>query len=241
MTAPPPTTTLQRVIVIGGSGVIGRAVVAELAEEGARVGCTHQNRPPPDGVIARRLDLTEVDTIEPCVDGLVAELGGVDALVFCAGATSTCEPERFDALDDVTASGWDRLMAINVRGAFFVARAVARHMTSGGNIVLMGSVDGIKPVPTPVPFAVSKAALRGMVLSLTKALGAQNIRCNLVAPGILEEGASRLIPDDIRAEYLRHAGLRRYGRVSEVTGVVTWLALANTYVTGATIMVDGGL
>lgn len=232
---------MSRVIVVGGSGVIGRAVVAELGEQGARIGCTHRDSPAPEGVIARRLDLTEVDAIAPCIDALVAELGGVDALVFCAGATSTCEPERFDTLDDVTPGGWDRLMAVNVRGAFFAARAVARRMTGGGNIVLMGSVDGIKPVPTPVPFAVSKAALRGMVLSLTKALGPQNIRCNLVAPGILEAGASRLIPDDIRAEYLRHAGLRRYGRVNEVTGVVTWLALANTYVTGATIMVDGGL
>jgi NAD(P)-dependent dehydrogenase (short-subunit alcohol dehydrogenase family) len=232
---------VRRVVVIGGSGTVGRGVVAELLEQEARVACTHHRSPPPEGVIARQLDAADTDTIAPCLDALAGELGGLDALIYCAGVGSTCEPQRFDGLEDVTAPGWDRLMAINVRGAFFAARRAARHMDKGGNIVLMGSVDGIKPVPTPVPYAVSKAALRGMVLSLTKALGDRNIRVNLVAPGILEDGASRIIPDDLRAEYLKHAGLRRFGQVSEVTGVVAWLALTNTYVTGATVMVDGGL
>lgn len=232
---------MQRVIVVGGSGVIGRGVIAELQSQDARIGCTFHRGAAPEGVVARQLDLIDTAAIAPCLDALVAELGGVDALVFAAGVTSTCEPERFDALEDVSESGWDRLMAINVRGAFFAARHIATCFESGGNIVLLGSIDGIKPVPTPVPYAVSKAALRGMVLSLTKALGDQNIRVNLVAPGILDEGASRVIPDELREEYLRHAGLRRFGKVSEVTGVVAWLALTNTYVTGATVMVDGGL
>lgn len=230
-----------RVIVVGGSGVIGKAVIGELLEQDARVGCTFFRNAAPVGVVARALDVTDVDAVAPCIDGLTDELGGLDALIYCAGIGSTHEPERFDGLDDVAAAGWDRLMAINVRGAFFAARACARRFDGGGNIVLMGSVDGIKPVPTPVPFAVSKAALRGMVLSLTKALGDRNVRVNLVAPGILAEGASRIIPDALKQEYLRHAGLRRFGEVHEVTGVVAWLALTNTYVTGATVMVDGGL
>lgn len=232
---------MKRIIVIGGSGTIGRAVITELSAQDARVACTHFRSAPPEGVPTKKLDVADSDAIGPAIDGLVTEIGGLDALIYCAGIGSTCEPERFDTLEDISAAGWDRLMAINVRGAFFAARHVATHMPDGGNIVLMGSVDGIKPVPTPVPFAVSKAALHGLVLSLTKALGDRNVRVNLVAPGILEAGASRLIPEDIKQEYLRHAGLRRFGRVNEVTGVVAWLALTNTYVTGATVMVDGGL
>ena len=231
----------KRVLVIGGSGVIGRAVTAALVEEGATVACTHFRNPAPPRVVSRSLDVRDTEAIPTCIDGIAQQIGGLDALVYCAGVGSTQEPEQFDALADIEVTGWDRLMAINVRGAFFCARRAARHFEGGGNIVLMGSVDGIKPVPTPVPFAVSKAALRGMVLSLTKALGADNVRVNLVAPGILEEGASRVIPEDIRQEYLRHAGLRRFGRVDEVTPLVTWLALHNSYVTGATVMVDGGL
>ncbi len=230
-----------RVLVVGGSGTIGRALVKALQTRDVRVACTHHTGAAPDDVPSHALDVRDTEAIGPCIDELVDEIGGLDALVYCAGIGSTCDPERFDDLDDVTEAGWDRLMAVNVRGAFFAARHAATHLDNGGNIVLLGSVDGIKPVPTPVPFAVSKAALRGMVLSLTKALGAQNIRVNLVAPGILDAGASRLIPDEIRQEYLRHAGLRRFGRVDEAIPLIAWLAVSNTYVTGATLMVDGGL
>jgi NAD(P)-dependent dehydrogenase (short-subunit alcohol dehydrogenase family) len=235
--------------VIGGSGAVGSALVRELAAQGASVGLTYKSGARVAdaltgelGVVARSLDLRTVEAIGPCLDEIVSSLGGLDAMVYCAAVGSTVEPAIFDGLDDVTLRGWETLMAVNVTGAFFASRHVARVFAAGGgNIVLMGSVDGVKPLPAPVPYAVSKAALRGMALSLAKSLGPRNVRVNVVAPGVLESGASRTLPDDLRAEYLKHCGLRRYGRIDEVTSVVSWLALENSYVTGQTVVVDGGL
>ena len=80
-----------------------------------------------------------------------------------------------------------------------------------------------------------------MASSLAKELGPDSIRVNLVAPGILEAGLSRDIPDDLLSEYLKHCGLKRVGRLDEVASLVAWLAQRNTYVNGQTILVDGAL
>jgi len=67
------------------------------------------------------------------------------------------------------------------------------------------------------------------------------VKINVVAPGVLEAGSSRLLPEPLRAEYLKHCGLRRYGKLEEIAGLVAWLALENTYITGQTLVVDGAL
>jgi NAD(P)-dependent dehydrogenase (short-subunit alcohol dehydrogenase family) len=236
-------------VVLGGSGVVGSALVRELAEAGARVAFTFlrgrsvadevQRRAP--AATAHELDLSDPAAVASVVERMAHELGCVDAIVHAAAQTSTCDPPRFDRIEDVDFEAWDALMRVNVTSAFAAVRAALPWMKRGGNVVLFGSVDGIKPVPSPVPYAVSKAAARGLVLSLAKALGGRQIRVNMIAPGVLEDGASRTLPDDLRAEYLRHAGLRRVGTIAEVTGLATWFALENTYVSGQTLLVDGGL
>jgi NAD(P)-dependent dehydrogenase (short-subunit alcohol dehydrogenase family) len=80
-----------------------------------------------------------------------------------------------------------------------------------------------------------------MTAAMAKELGKDGIRVNLVAPGILESGMSHVLPENLRQEYLKHCGLRRYGRQAEIAAWAAWLALHNTYVTGQTILVDGAL
>lgn len=228
---------------------MGRTVVAELAGQGARVGFTfHQGRALAEALTARlsgtraqSLDLRDPAATVAALDGLCDWLGGLDALVCCATKTSTCDPPRFDTLEEVTLDGWDDLMAVNVRAPFVAVRHLVGRFDRGGNVVLFGSVDGVKPVPSPVPYGASKAALVGMTLGLAKALGGRGIRVNLVAPGVLEAGASRTLPDGLREDYLKHSGLRRLGKVAEVSSLAVWLALENTYVTAQTFVVDGGL
>ena len=90
--------------------------------------------------------------------------------------------------------------------------------------------------------ALSGGPLQGaLAMALAKELGPRNIRVNVVAPGVLEAGASRLLPDDLRAQYLRHSGSKRLGRLEEIANLCTFLLLDNTYVTGQTIVADGGL
>jgi len=233
-------------IVFGGSGAVGRAVCAALAARGARVGYTfHTHDPGLDGA-AMPLDVTDVAALERTLDAFHAELGGIDAFVNCAAVGTTVPHDRptvHHVMDDVDERAWDAMIDVNAKSAFFAVRRLSRLMrgNGGGNIVLLGSIDGVKPAPSPVHYAASKAAVSGMVKAMAKELGPYNIRVNTIAPGVLDGGLSRVLPDDLRGEYLKHCGLRRLGRLDEVASVAAWLALDNTLVTAQTIVVDGAL
>jgi NAD(P)-dependent dehydrogenase (short-subunit alcohol dehydrogenase family) len=192
------------------------------------------------------VDLLSVPAINWAVDEVCKAWGGLDAFIQCAGVGVAALPEGapvHHTMAQVDEAAWDRMQDINTKGTFFAVRRVASHMrrNNGGNIVLIGSIDGVKPVPAPVHYAASKGALAGMTAAMAKELGKDGIRVNLVAPGILEDGMSRVLPEDLRGEYLKHCGLKRFGRMDEIAVWATWLALKNTYITGQTILVDGAL
>jgi NAD(P)-dependent dehydrogenase (short-subunit alcohol dehydrogenase family) len=247
-------TDTHRALVIGGSGSLGRVVCAALAATGSRVGLTyHAGRAVADeltatlpGARAWPLDAARVPDVLRVVDQAAEALGGLDALVHCAALGLTPGDPLGDcprqSLEDVSAAGWDALMAVNLRSAFFACQAAVPFLRrAGGNVVFVGSIDGLKPVPSPIPYCASKAALVGMAQALAKELGKDRVRVNVVAPGILEGGLSRTLPKPLRDEYLRHCGLKRLGRTAEAANVVAWLARHNTYVTAQAVMVDGAL
>jgi NAD(P)-dependent dehydrogenase (short-subunit alcohol dehydrogenase family) len=244
-----------RSLVFGGSGALGRAVVHTLSAEGGRTAFTYHTgravaeemqKQIPD-VTALQADLTRVDQVEQAVDDAVAALGGIDAFIHCAAVGLTpgdpVPPGRHQRLDEVSPAGWEQLMAVNVKSAFFACRRLTPHLrrAGGGSIVLVGSVDGVKPLPSPVPYAASKGALTAMVQTMAKELGKDGVRVNLVAPGVLEAGLSRALPKALLNDYLRHCGLQRLGRLTEVASLIAWLACHNTYITGQTLVVDGAL
>lgn len=245
-----------RCLVIGGSGALGRVLCAVLARRGARVALTyHRNEAAARAVCeamgpqaagrAFALDASAPGAVGAVVETAAREFGAgaLDALVYAA-ALGTSRPGVYQRFDDIDEAGWDLLMAVNVRGAFAATQAFARCVPAdgrGGNVVYMGSVDGAKPVPASLHYAVSKSALAGMARTAAKDLGPRNIRVNAVAPGIQEGGITSVVPDELRKEYLKHCGLKRYGRFEETAEVVAFLALENRYVSGRTIGVDGGL
>ncbi len=245
-----PTVTDGRAIVLGGSGALGGVIARRLSAAGMRVGLTfHRGEARARaleaelGCVVAPLDATRPGDVERAIDALVTALGGPpDALVHAIAIASTVSPARFDRVQEVDDAGWDRLMAVNVKSAFFAVKHAAPLMRGrGGNVVLLGSIDGEKSVPTTAPYAVSKAALAGIARALAKELGPSNVRVNVVAPGILEGGISALVPEEVRAEYLKHSGAKRYGTFAEIAEVVAWLAQSNTYVTGRSILLDGGV
>jgi NAD(P)-dependent dehydrogenase (short-subunit alcohol dehydrogenase family) len=146
---------------------------------------------------------------------------------------------KFEKITEADEAAFERLLAVNVKSAYWACRELARDFA--GNIVLLGSIDGAKSVPAPAAYAASKGALSALARALSKELGPRGVKLNVVAPGVLEAGSSHSLPADLRAEYLKHCGLRRYGKISEVAGLVSWLTLHNTYITGQTLVVDGAL
>ncbi len=243
-----------RCLVFGGSGALGGAVCEALAAAGARVALTyHANRAAAEALAARlpgaiplAVDVASVAEVDRVVDAASDALGGIDAFVHAAaiGVAVACEGAASShRLPQIDEAAFDRLIAVNLRSAFFAVRRVAPIMAAdgGGSVVLVGSVDGVKAIPSPAHYAASKAGLGGFVRAASKELGEARVLLNVVAPGVLEAGLSRLIPENLHREYEKHCGLRRRGRLAEIAATCAWLALENTYVTGQTILIDGAL
>lgn len=242
----------KRCLVLGGSGTLGQVVCRVLAAQGSRVAFTYfsnenaATRLAEDlpGSLAYRLDARKVEEIEKTVAAAVAALGGLEALVHCMAVgvtTRHADPSRYIRLAEIDEAGWDSMLAINVKSFFFAARASLPHLKGGGNLVVIGSVDGEKPLPAPIHYAGSKAALSGLVRAMAKELGTSGIKVNLVAPGVMEKGLSVTLPVTLRKEYEKHCALNRKAQVPEIAQVIAWLALENTYITGQSILVDGAL
>lgn len=244
-----------RVLVIGGSGAVGAAICRCLARDGARVALTyHRNdvaaRTVADEVQALAVlpcDLRDARAVTGAVEAAIERLGGLDALVVASGDSGRSELFRDHAavacLMETNVDDLDQAFAVNARGVFLACQAVTPIFSwaQRGQIIVIGSMDGVKAVPSPLHFAISKAALRGLVEALSKALGPEGICVNAVCPGILDAGAVRHLGEDLKRRYLKHCGLERMGTAAEVAELVSWLALNNSYLTGQCLLLDGGL
>jgi NAD(P)-dependent dehydrogenase (short-subunit alcohol dehydrogenase family) len=249
-------TAMKCCLVLGGSGYVGAAVCRTRAARGARVAFTYRTGAAAaqalagslPGAQAMQVELADFAAVNAAVETSARVLGGLHAIVQCAGTAGdpslyrTGNGEPRDRFMRITEGGWDDMMDVTVKSTFAACQAAARIMgATGGEIVVVGSMNGVKSVPAPVHYAASKGALRAMVQALAKALGASRIRVNMVAPGILEGGMASLLGDDLLEEYLKHCSLKRTGTAAEIAELVAWLALENTYVTGQAIVLDGGL
>jgi 3-oxoacyl-[acyl-carrier protein] reductase len=244
-----------RCLVLGGSGFVGEAVCRMLAGRGARVAFTYLTREAKaraleaalPGSRAWRTDLRDGAALERLVQGISAEFGGLEAVIQCAGVAGDpslyrsegmSAPRKFLAIRE---PGWDEMMDVTVKGSFLAVHAALPLMKAGGQIVIVGAMDGVKMIASPVHYAAAKGALKGMVQALAKELGDIGICVNMVAPGILDGGMGKLLGPDLLAEYLKHCSLKRPGRADEVAEWAAWLALENTYLNGQAVLLDGGL
>jgi len=250
--------TSSHCLVLGGTGYVGAAVCRLLHEYGARLAFTYHTNDKRarelaeefEGSLPLRADLASYADTRRAVREAAGLLGGLDALIQCAGTAgdptlySNRGPNDHGKFLAITEAEWDLMSNVTVRSTFAACQEATLFMSQnggGGNIVIVGSVDGVKPLPAPVHYAAGKGALRSLTEALAKELGRDNIRVNLVAPGILEGGIARHLDPQLLQDYLEHCALKRTGKSAEVAEVVVRLALENSYVTGQSIVLDGGL
>jgi NAD(P)-dependent dehydrogenase (short-subunit alcohol dehydrogenase family) len=241
---------VRRAIVTGSDSGIGRATAIALARRGHDVGITwHTDEPGAHRTaelvreqgrraVVGRLDLAAGEAAAAAIDRLIADLGGIDALVNNAGAN-----HRAPVLQD-TLDGWRRALEVNLTGPFLCARTAARHMVAAGvpgRIVNVTSIHEHVPLPSAAAYSAAKAGLGMLTKVLALELAPHGIAVNAVAPGHIATPMTGKADRDPREFPLPEIPAGRPGAPDEVAEVIALLAAEGGYATGASVLVDGGL
>ena len=237
-------------LVTGGSRGIGRASALAFADAGASVVVASRKLPDLEGVVkeikakgvkglAVASHVAKIEDSKNLVEQVKAEFGRIDILFNNAGTNP-----YYGSLFNVEEWAWDTTMNVNLKGHFFLSQLVARMMKEqgGGSIINTASLGGIRPSDLNI-YSVTKAAFIMLTQVMAKEWGQYGIRVNAIAPGIIKTRlAEQLWKDPVVGEAARkRMAMLRLGEPEEVAGVVLFLASdASSYVTGETIIIDGG-
>jgi glucose 1-dehydrogenase len=243
----------KKALVTGSSQGIGQAIAIRFAQEGAEVIVDYLGHPERaeetvqrilklgGRAVAIRGDLSNVTDTQRMVQEAVEALGGLDILVNNAGV------EKHASFWDITEADYDLVLNINLKGAFFATQAFARHrmdVKKPGKVINISSVHEELPFPHFTSYCASKGGVKMMMRNLSIELAPCGITVNNIAPGAIETPINaRLLNDPQRLKaLLENIPLARLGKTEDIAGAATFLASADAdYITGATIVVDGGL
>ena len=241
----------QVVLVSGASRGIGRAIAEGFANGGAKLVITgrvaetieqaaREIRPAGGDVRAKVCDVANTRAIAPVVAEVIDEFGRIDTLVNCAGVNQRMKVENF------TEEVYDFITNINIKGAFFMAQAVGKHMirARSGCQINIDSLNSHRPLSRVAPYAMSKAAMSHMTRSMAMEWGPHGVRVNAIAPGfILTDLARPLWEHNEEMDQWRQQNtpLRRIGQPKDMVGAALFLASkASAFITGQILYVDGG-
>jgi gluconate 5-dehydrogenase len=243
----------KTVLIMGGRGAIAAAMAAALADLGCNLAlASRSDRECVEiaAAIAARFkcraiglgcDMTREEDIEQAIAQAAAQLGPIDILINNAGASWWGLPE------DIPLSGWKKVVDVNLTGTFLSCRHAARHMIARGggviiNIASVGAYLSYTPdVGQVVPYTTTKAAIVHLTQDLAAQWASKGIRVNAIAPGSVRTGMTETLSDDTQQRLLSSILLHRYAEPAELAGVVALLASnAGSFITGQTIVVDGG-
>ncbi|MFE7273465.1 3-oxoacyl-ACP reductase FabG [Streptomyces sp. NPDC057623] len=229
--------TARSVFVTGGNRGIGLAIARRFATAGDRVAVTYRGERPPaeENLLALRCDVTDGQQVDQAFEEAEAAHGPATVLVANAGGANDRLLARMSEED------FTSVIDTNLTGAFRVVRRAVRGMLvqGHGRIVLISSTAALHGAAGQTNYAAAKAGLIGFARSLTHELGARDITCNVVAPGLTDTDMSRALTEEQRRHLLGRTPAGRLAHPDEVADAVAFLAGAG-YVRGAVIPVDGG-
>jgi 3-oxoacyl-[acyl-carrier protein] reductase len=240
----------KRILVTGGARGLGKAICLEFAKQGANVAFNFSKSD--DAAEQTKAEILKLNVkclsfknsvsdsvaLQKMAKAITEEWGGVDILINNAGVS---QPLPFALMEE---EDWDAVMNVNLKGVFLTTKAILRIMMKQkkGAIINIGSLAGTKMIEAPVHYYTSKAAVKGFTEALAKEISSYGVRVLCLAPGLLEDGVARNLPDYKMADYLKYCSLGRIGTLEEVAKFACFMASdLNSYMSGETILIDGGI
>lgn len=234
--------TGRRALILGGSGAVGRQVVARLTQEGVEAHFTWNNNREAATTLERehgakgvQVNLRVKGAGGDVVTALKAQGVEPDLMIACAGIAGPADLEAtsVDALEEA--------VRVNGLAPLEAAIALGQQLDGEGDIVFVSALYGAQSVAIPPAFAASQGMLAPAAMSLAKVLGSKGVRVNVVALGLLDEGLSTSLDPALGEAFEKHSALRRKGTAAEVARTIVGLALHNSYLSGKVLPVNGGL
>jgi NAD(P)-dependent dehydrogenase (short-subunit alcohol dehydrogenase family) len=241
-------------LVTGAGGAIGAEIAAELIRQGASVSIADVNgaKKTEDeikekfgtNIVSSQVDISDEKAVQTWVDEAAKHWNGIDVLINCAAVFV------FGGVEEVTSEAWSRVLDVNVKGSAFCSKYVVPHMRKrgGGSIINIGSISSHIAQPDFVPYNTSKGAILQMTRCMAVDLGKDNIRVNCLCPGFIDTPATAnhakklgITKEALIKDALPKHALPRIGTCLDVAyGCVFLASDESTFITGASIMIDGG-
>lgn len=239
-------------LVIGGSGVLGSEIALSLAKAGAKVGVFYSGNKEGASACVNAIeeiggeaaifkaDARSEDEIKSSVEEVIKLWGEIHVLVNAPGVNSATP------VMDITEQEWDKIININLKGAFWASRIVAGKMIEQdikGSIINISSASSEIPLSKVFTYSISKSGMNSMTRFLAREWAQHSIRVNALIPGFFPAEQNRkILTEERTSSIFNHTPLKRFGEPEELSGAVLWLASnrASSFVTGSLVTVDGG-
>ena len=236
-------------LITGSARGIGKAIAERLASQGARVIISDVMMDVAEATVqefkdkgyeafAIKADVSNPDDVKALIKETVAKYQTVDIMVNNAGIT------RDTLMIRMSEDDWDKVIDINLKGAFLMTQATAKVMMKQrfGKIVNISSVVGQMGNAGQANYSASKAGLIGLTKSSARELAARGITVNAIAPGFIESEMTEKLPEAVRQDFMNATALKRFGKPEDIAATVAFLVSDDaSYITGQVLAVNGGL